>query len=205
MVTPNGSTGSSDSNSGLVLNRSIQLNTAIRGGANVPPTVNLQLTPNFLRHEIQLSKGRTNGASPGYIAELNKLTGLIIDATEYCACYTIDENAQKSQTLNGERIFQPHLYLFSILIAFEWQPSARTIQRIQVAAKKASDFLYDVTDGFMAIGQVILGSHKLLDAADIQVMASNRFHPRSWISALHEPHKFHPIRVAVYGVRIRDL
>ncbi len=44
-----------------------------------------------------------------------------------------------------------------MLIAFARWHAIITIQRIQLAAKKASDFLYDVTDGFVAIGQVILG------------------------------------------------
>jgi len=141
------------------------------------------------RHDRQLSDGK--------IAKLNdSLPGLIIDAREYCACYEVpNEVWMKSKALNGEPAFQPYLYLFNVLIAFEWDPSPSTVQRVRSAAKKASDFLYDVTDGFMAIGQVILGGRDLLHVADIQVMASNRFHPRSWISALHEPHKYQPIRV----------
>jgi hypothetical protein len=182
MSNPNGSTRS--------LIYRAQPNPAIHRPGQLATPVELTLFndgKNHGRHAKQLCAGK--------IAALNSLPGLIINATEYCACYQVDTAAQASLSINGEQVFQPHLYLFSMLIAFEWQPSPHTVQQVQSAVKQASNFLYDVTDGFMAIGQAILSGPDLLDVADIQVMASNRFHPRSWISALHEPHKFQPIRL----------
>src|SRR5262249_48692008 len=45
----------------------------------------------------------------------------------------------------------------------------------------------------MAFGQVVFGGPELMDAADIQIMASNRLHPRSWVSGLHVASKYMPI------------
>src|SRR5262245_35573312 len=73
------------------------------------------------RHAGQLGNNK--------IAGLNAIPGLIIDATEYCACYTVPgEVWQSSKELNNDPVFQPFLYLFSVLIAFEWDPSPSTIQ-----------------------------------------------------------------------------
>src|SRR5262249_25153540 len=83
----------------------------------------------------------------------------------------------------------------NLIISVEWQPTAYTLQEIRLAARRASDFLYDATDGYMAIGQVIIGGLELLDAAHIQILASNRLHPRAWNDALHNPAKYQAIRV----------
>ena len=92
-------------------------------------------------------------------------------------------------------VFREVLYLFNVIIALEWSPSAAAYQQIRLAAKRASDFLYDVTNGYFAIGQVIIGGPDLMDVADIQIMASNRIHPRAWMSALNDARKFQPIRI----------
>jgi hypothetical protein len=47
----------------------------------------------------------------------------------------------------------------------------------------------------MAFGQVVFGGPDWLDGADIQILASNRFHPRSWTNGLHDSAKFMPIRL----------
>ena len=109
--------------------------------------------------------------------------------------YETDQEEWTFEAINGERIFQDKLFLFNMIIGLEWQPSGHTLQEMRLAARKISDFLYDVTDGYMAIGQVIIGGPELLDAADIQVLASNRLHPRAWNDALHKPKKYQPIRV----------
>jgi hypothetical protein len=90
---------------------------------------------------------------------------------------------------------QQLLCLFNVIVALEWQPDAAYLLRLAWAFRRASDFLYDVTDGMMAFGQVTFGGPNMLDCADIQLMASNRFHPRSWTDALHIPHKYMPIRM----------
>jgi hypothetical protein len=87
------------------------------------------------------------------------------------------------------------LCLFNVLVALEWHPDERYLNQLEWAFRRASDFLYDITDGAMAFGQVVFGGPELMDCADVQIMASSRLHPRSWVSGLHQAHKYTPIRM----------
>lgn len=87
------------------------------------------------------------------------------------------------------------LCLFNVVVALEWMPSRRQRGQLEWAFRRASNFLYDVTDGAMAFGQVVFGGDELLDSADIVITASNRYLPRSWVDGLNEARKFMPIRL----------
>ncbi|HEX6291497.1 MAG TPA: hypothetical protein VFZ66_20105 [Herpetosiphonaceae bacterium] len=91
----------------------------------------------------------------------------------------------------------PYAYscLFSVIVALEWEATPEYIEQLKWAFRSASDFLYDVTDGYFAFGQIVIGGPELMSCADVQVMASNRLLPRSWVSGLHESLKYMPIRV----------
>jgi hypothetical protein len=97
--------------------------------------------------------------------------------------------------------FRKYLYLFNVLVSLEWNPSKKQLQRLEWAFRRASDFLFDVTDGWMALGQVVFGGPELQAAADIQIMASNRLHPRAWVGGMHpndtyeRDEKFMPLRL----------
>jgi hypothetical protein len=127
----------------------------------------------------------------------------VLPLTERYGCYDIKavDTGGKKELLpyiisyGGKRLFQRQIYLFNVIVALEWKPSRRNIQQLIAAFQKASDFLYDATDGYMAFGQVVFGGLELMPGADIQILASNRLHPRSWVNALNEPAKFMPIRL----------
>jgi hypothetical protein len=51
----------------------------------------------------------------------------------------------------------PRLCLFNVLVALEWLPDQATMRQLEWAFRRASDFLYDATDGGMAFGQVVFG------------------------------------------------
>jgi len=104
-------------------------------------------------------------------------------------CYTV----VPVQTESGA--FQPNLYLFNVIVALEWNPDAVFLERLRWAFQQASDFLFDATDGWMAFGQVIFGGVELMGCADIQIMASNRLHPRSWVGGMFEKEQHRPIRI----------
>ncbi len=87
------------------------------------------------------------------------------------------------------------LYLFNVLVALEWIPDSAYMTRLEWSFRRASDFLFDITDGCMAFGQVTFGGRELMDCADVQILASNRLHPRSWVSGFHEPEKYTPVRL----------
>jgi hypothetical protein len=101
----------------------------------------------------------------------------------------------------NDEVFRDYLYLFNVLVALEWQPNQQYLQQLTMAFQRASDFLFDVTDGWMAFGQVVFGGAELMESADIQIMASTRLHPRSWVGAMHphdqysEDQKYIPIRL----------
>lgn len=95
------------------------------------------------------------------------------------------------------------LYRFYVIVALEWTPNASEQQQLVEAFKRASAFLYDVTDGYMAFGWVLFGGMELMEYADIQLMASNRLNPRSWVNGLNDPNKYMPIR-AGRGVWNKD-
>lgn len=92
-------------------------------------------------------------------------------------------------------LFAPTLYAFSVIVALEWRPSRATIEQLMHAFKGASNTLYDSTNGAMVFGQVVFVGPEHMASADIQIMASNRFHPRSSVNGLHEQAKFSPIRL----------
>lgn len=69
----------------------------------------------------------------------------------------------------GGATFRSHLYLFNVLVALEWEPSAAEFEQLQIGFRRASDFLFDATDGWMAFGQVVFGGPELMDGADIQM------------------------------------
>lgn len=110
-------------------------------------------------------------------------------------CYKVKEPFILLKNGNQFRICQDYIYLFNVLVAFEWEPGQQNLAVLEAAARRASDFLFDVTDGWMAFGQVIIGGPELLDCADVQIMASNRLHPRAWVGGLHQAQKYMPIRL----------
>jgi hypothetical protein len=87
------------------------------------------------------------------------------------------------------------LYLFNVIVAFEWTPTPERLRRMEWAFRRASEYLYDVTNGCMAFGQVIFADASWMDCADIQILASNRLLPRSWVGGLLLRKKYVPIRV----------
>jgi hypothetical protein len=87
------------------------------------------------------------------------------------------------------------IYLFNVMVALEWLPNTRDLQQLEWAFRSASDFLYDVTDGYMAFGQVMVVGREFLNNADIAIMASNRLQGRAWREGLHKPEKNLPIRL----------
>jgi hypothetical protein len=98
------------------------------------------------------------------------------------------------------QVFQSSIYLFNVLVALEWHPDEEYMAQLESAFHRASDLLFDITDGWMAFGQVVFGGPELMDCADIQIMASNRLLSRAWVGAMHpfpecpNDEKYMPIR-----------
>jgi hypothetical protein len=107
-----------------------------------------------------------------------------------------DQNIRQEQLQKVTDSISDRIWLFNVIVAFEWWPLGAEVERqIHWLCRNASDFLFDVTDGYMALGQIVLGGRELMPFADIQVFASNRLFPRSWVGGMYNRDKYSPIRV----------
>ena len=105
----------------------------------------------------------------------------------------LNPSALQEASLNGPT--QTELVLFNVIVALEWTPDRAYLDDLKRAFEQASDLLYDITDGYMAIGQVVVGGRELMDCADVQIFASNRFYPRTAVNGLTDLSKYQPIRL----------
>ncbi len=150
-----------------------------------------------LKKLVTIYNGKPQDTRDSESASVKSLAKMFGDSLDWAyRCYSIaPEKLHEVKTPGEKPFFQPYIYLFNVLIAFEWWPSMHNVAMVERAARRAADFLFDVTNGWMTFGQVIIAGPKMLDCADIQIMASNRLLPRSWVGGLHEPAKYMPIRL----------
>lgn len=88
------------------------------------------------------------------------------------------------------------LILFNMVISVEWDADTAYLEQIARAARAASDFLYDASDGQMAFGQVqIFRSGQHWAAADIQISTNNVVRPHAFIGGITSGDPAHVIRV----------
>lgn len=88
------------------------------------------------------------------------------------------------------------LVLFQLVISIEWDATADYINEIVRAIRHASDYLFDLTDGQMAFGQVAIydgGDH--WSEADIQISTKNIVHPHAYIGGIISADKSQVIRI----------
>jgi hypothetical protein len=102
----------------------------------------------------------------------------------------VDPSAFRKYEYGGQR-----RCLFNVVVALEWSPSSAYLEVLKDAFRQASLLLLDVTDGYMAIGQVAIGGPEFMACADIQIFASNRLFPRASVSGMNDPAKYQPIRL----------
>ena len=154
--------------------------------------------PKEMRHEWQrelLSQSTTNTSEPAPVrlnmSEFPSLAGFSMVLNQRYALYDV----RLSEDVSNKSSIEGGLYLFHVIVALEWQPSTSTLMTLMYGLRAASDALYDATNGSMAFGQVTFCGRTYMAGADIQVLASNRFHPRSMVDALNDESKFFPIRI----------
>jgi photosystem II stability/assembly factor-like uncharacterized protein len=88
------------------------------------------------------------------------------------------------------------LVLFNLLVSIEWDATLTYTQEISRAVSYASDYLYDLTDGQMAFGQVsIYDSSQFWADADVQISTKNIVWPHAYVGGLTSDDKSHVIRV----------
>jgi hypothetical protein len=116
-----------------------------------------------------------------------------------------DPNAPQpdfAQTAGEQRLTihrrQP-LILFNLVISVEWDAAESYLHDLALAVRRASGYLFDLSDGQMAYGQVaIYDNSQLWSEADIQVSAHNSLRPHAYIGGITSPDRAKVIRVGRY-------
>jgi subtilisin-like proprotein convertase family protein len=105
--------------------------------------------------------------------------------------YTNGTAAPEIAGLNTDTITQPGvqqllvspdkpLLLFDLVVSLEWDASSDPVylQQLEFDLQRASEHLYDFTDGHVALGKVTLYQNKeQWDSAHVRVLATNRLRP----------------------------
>ena len=120
------------------------------------------------------------------------LTNLDINSYGQILPYTVTQSGGQIITLPPD---QP-LILYNLLVSIEWDANITYTQQISRAVQSASDYLYDLSDGQMAFGQVAIfdnGQHWA--DADIQISAKNIVRPHAYIGGITSNDKSHVIRI----------
>ena len=88
------------------------------------------------------------------------------------------------------------LILFNLLVSIEWDATQAYLDEIARAVRYASDYLYDLTDGQMALGQVALYDDGAYWAeADVQVATKNVVRPHAYVGGITSDDRSHVIRI----------
>ncbi|MEZ4865879.1 MAG: VCBS repeat-containing protein [Caldilineaceae bacterium] len=92
-------------------------------------------------------------------------------------------------TASGEQRLTLHrqepLVLFNLVVSLEWPATVTETTQIATGIYSGSNYLYDLTDGQMALGYVeIVDSKRWWDAADIQFATANIVRPHARINGL---------------------
>jgi hypothetical protein len=88
------------------------------------------------------------------------------------------------------------LVLFNLVVSIEWDATITYTDQISRAAQYASNYLYDVTDGQMAFGQVtIYDSGEHWADADVQISTKNIVRPHAYVGGITSEDTSHVIRL----------
>lgn len=91
------------------------------------------------------------------------------------------------------------LITFNLVVSVQWNATPEYLAEIASAMRQASDYLYDVSDGQMAFGQVaIYDDAAHWEDADIQILARNNVRPYAYIGGIASPDPAMTIRVGRY-------
>lgn len=91
------------------------------------------------------------------------------------------------------------LVLFNLVASVEWDASADYLGQIERGLRNASTYLYDVSDGQMAFGEItVYDNGEQWADADLQLAAHSDVRPHAYIGGIHTPQRSLPIRVGRY-------
>ncbi|MEM7129673.1 MAG: VCBS repeat-containing protein [Chloroflexota bacterium] len=156
--------------------------------------------------------GRSNQAGLLRLPELDlesQLAALSLQATEPTVRTVHNEWAYKTYTTNmnwdnasSARMFtvqqageqkltvqkESPLILFNLVVSIEWDAGTEYFDEIEGMVKNGSKYLLDLSDGQMALEQVVIYDNaEHWSNADIRIFAKNRFRPYAYIGGLTAP------------------
>lgn len=78
------------------------------------------------------------------------------------------------------------LVLFNLLVSVEWDAGSDYLDELKIGLEKASDLLYDATDGQMAFGRIdIYDNAEQWYEADIQIRTHNHTWPHAYVGGIN--------------------
>ncbi len=88
------------------------------------------------------------------------------------------------------------LVYFDLIVSIQWNATPEYIQGLAIAFERASNYLFDASDGQMVFGHVdIYDDGVRWDEADIQILTRNNVRPYAYIGGLTSPDPSQVIRV----------
>jgi len=134
----------------------------------------------------------SNGANWAY---RTYLTNLEVITTGQVLPYTVTHSGGQLIPLSPDR----PLVLYNLLVSIEWDATVTYTQQISGALRNASDYLYDLSEGQMALGYVAIYDNAThWGDADLQISTKNTVRPHAYIGGLTAADKSHVIRVGRY-------
>ncbi|MEM7129177.1 MAG: VCBS repeat-containing protein [Chloroflexota bacterium] len=160
----------------------------------------LDPVPNAVVYAAQQDIGTTNDAgllNPGseplttQLAALKEVARQSTTRLEHdgWAYRTLLKTSTIESTPTGEQLLttqkEEPLILFNLVVSIEWNANTAYMEEIKQAFEQASKYLFDVTDGQMAIQHVsIFDNAEQWPYADIRIFAKNRFRPHAYVGGI---------------------
>lgn len=95
----------------------------------------------------------------------------------------VEESAPSEVVLGND----DYLILFHVVVSLAWEPTPDSdyVENLQTGLQRASTFLFDVTDGRMAFGEISIHTNgRFWDQADIRIKAANDFRPAAYVGGI---------------------
>jgi len=109
-------------------------------------------------------------------------SSLQLDTNGQIDGYHVMRPGRQTLTLQHAR---PLVY-FNLLISIQWNATDEYLQQIAAGMRLASHYLFDVSDGQMALGQIAIFDDGVnWEQADIQILARNNVRPYAYVGGIH--------------------
>lgn len=127
-----------------------------------------------------------------YRTSLTSLTMNLADPNTQVSGHKVTQLGRQALRLNPAL----PLVTFNLVVSLQWNATPAYMQEISTAVRLASDYLFDVSNGQMALGQVtIYDDGQQWEEADVQMLARQFVRPYAYIGGLRSTDPADVIRV----------